>query len=449
MRLISIGNKGNEMTTKEKFCVCAPKLFRACVRRFASVAAVLSAVMIANATYGVQIDEEWFPEWIGDEDYEDGYYYYSTTVICSERDEDNWNKLNNGCFVKIGKTNAKGITKFTASYIDGNGRKQTVSHSWRDDGGDVDFTADGHRYWFNWDVTPYGCWLEVDPVYDSNGNWLYEESEHFYAIDPKGSGGAAIPDAWKKARTLTGLFGEGCEDGVEGTAQLKCGKANKKGIAKVSLTITPFAGKKRTYRSVAVDVTQGGNVEVRWPQQKYAVTIEGDEFFGEPIYDDDMRPACSPNAVWNANVGGSFNKTAKFDFGEIPDRWEVLQDLWTVDGDGYAEVFSPVEVSMNGTRWTLPKAARMGKIKLCAHSTGSSHCMYEWALKTDGDVANIPALKLSYNAKTGLFKGRFNIYVDGGKKYAAKVTGVMVDGVGLGQAACSKLMFEPWAITVE
>lgn len=414
--------------------------------RIKHLAAAAIAMLFAVVTFGVTIDENWVPEWIGDEDYEDGYNYYPTAITCSERDDD-WNKLNNGCFVKIGKTNASGITKFTASYIDGNGRKQTVSHSWRDIG-NVEFTANGHRYIFSWDAIPYGCWLEVDPVYDSNGDWLNTESEHFYLIDPKGSAGVAVPEEWQKARKLNGLFGEGCGGVVEGTAQLKCGKANKKGLAKVSLTITPFAGKKRTYRSVAVDVSNGDSVEVRWPQQKYSVSINGEEFFGEPIYDD-VRPACSPNAVWNANVGGSFNKTATFDFGEITDNWKVRQNLWTVDLDSSAEVFSPVEVVMNGTRWTLPKASRLSKIKLCPHAIGASHCFREWALKSGDEGDNIPALKLSYNAKTGLFKGRFNIYVDGGKKYTAKVIGVMVDGVGYGQASCPKLTDEPWAVAVE
>ena len=67
---------------------------------------------------------------------------------------------------------------------------------------------------------------------------------------------------------------------MEGTAQLKCGKANKKGIAKVSLTVTPFSGKKRKYASVSVDVSQGGDIEVKWLKQSYSVTIrEGGDFF--------------------------------------------------------------------------------------------------------------------------------------------------------------------------
>lgn len=260
-----------------------------------------------------------------------------------------------------------------------------------------------------------------------------------------------VPAEWRKARTLKGLWGEGCAmgiDGAEGTAQLKCSKANKKGIAKVSLTITPFVGKKRTYRSVAVDVSHGGRIEVRWPQQKYAVTIYGNDFFGEPIYDE-ARPACTPNSVWSADVGGQFNKTARFNFGDIPnDHWYVMDELMIVDGNGWVDVFDPVAVTMSNFKWTCPRASRLGSIRIYAHATHPSTGTWEWALKTHDDADNIPALKLSYSAKTGIFKGRFNIYCDGRKKYSAKVTGVMVDGEGYGLAFCKKLSSEPWAVSI-
>jgi len=275
-----------------------------------------------------------------------------------------------------------------------------------------------------------------------------------------GSGGGTIPAAWQKARTLTGLFGEGCgesAEGAEGTAQLKCGKANKKGIAKVSLTITPFVGRKRTYKAMPVDVSHGGVIEVSWPQQKYAVRINGDWFFGEPIYTG-LRPACSPDAVWSANVGGSFTKTAYFNFGWIAemdegywdDWWFVLTYLDGVSGvvDG-TDVYNPVRVSMNGNKWTCPKATRLSKYKLCAHSIQSYGCHWEWGIDEKSDLSNVPALKLSYNAKTGIFKGSFNIYGVMKKKYTAKVTGVIVDGFGYGQASCSKISQDLWAVTIE
>jgi hypothetical protein len=108
----------------------------------------------------------------------------------------------------------------------------------------------------------------------------------------------AIPTEWQNSRVLNGAYGEHCGEAKEGTAQLKCSKADKAGYAEVSLTITLFGGTVRRYNPVRVDVTQCDIVEVRWHAQEYRVKIMGNEFFGEPIYSD-VRPACSPDAVWS------------------------------------------------------------------------------------------------------------------------------------------------------
>ena len=70
-------------------------------------------------------------------------------------------------------------------------------------------------------------------------------------------------------------------------------------------------------------------------------------------------------------------------------------------------------------------------------------------MKSSGDTKNIPGLRLSYNAKTGVFKGSFSFYGYMGKKYAAKVTGLVVDGVGQGVVTCPKLSADSWCVMVE
>jgi hypothetical protein len=84
-----------------------------------------------------------------------------------------------------------------------------------------------------------------------------------------------------------------------------------------------------------------------------------------------------------------------------------------------------VLVTQSGAKWTLPKA---GKV---AYQRGG----------TDVDTSklgeNPSALKLTYTAKTGAFKGSFKAYADvNGKPKGAmvNVTGVLVDGVGYGAA---------------
>ena len=87
-------------------------------------------------------------------------------------------------------------------------------------------------------------------------------------------------------------------------------------------------------------------------------------------------------------------------------------------------------MTVNGAKWTLPKA---GKV---AYLRGT----------TDVDAAklleNPSALKLTYTAKTGAFKGSFKAYAEvNGKPKATtvNVTGVLIDGVGYGAATVKKV----------
>ena len=89
-----------------------------------------------------------------------------------------------------------------------------------------------------------------------------------------------------------------------------------------------------------------------------------------------------------------------------------------------------VPVTVNGAKWTLPKA---GKV---AYLRGT----------TDVDAAklleNPSALKLTYTAKTGAFKGSFKAYAEvNGKPKATtvNVAGVLIDGVGYGAATVKKV----------
>ena len=71
---------------------------------------------------------------------------------------------------------------------------------------------------------------------------------------------------------------------------------------------------------------------------------------------------------------------------------------------------------------------------------------YELTGFDDEKKTNYSALKLTYTEKTGVFKGSFKIYtsnegtIDEGKApklktYTAKVSGVVIDGFGIGSAS--------------
>lgn len=273
------------------------------------------------------------------------------------------------------------------------------------------------------------------------------------------SGEVSVPVEWQKARTLLGLYGEGCGENPDGIVRIKCGKANKKGIAKVSMTITPFDGKKRSYRSTSVDVSRGGEVRIEWPAQEYFVRISGNEFFGEPIYGD-FRPACSPNAVWSADVGGNipdgpygFGSDYAFRFWWRDEEWAwQLEDLFT---EGRycinTELAMPLLSSQTFT-------VRNGKIDFGKKPSLKYKKGNEFPNLVGWDTAkpNIPGTKITYNAKTGILKGSFTFYTDphvcnvydGGKvyqlkKHSFKIAGVVLKGtiVGEGVAICKKPAF--------
>ena len=88
-----------------------------------------------------------------------------------------------------------------------------------------------------------------------------------------------------------------------------------------------------------------------------------------------------------------------------------------------------VPVTVNGAKWTLPKA---GKVQLAKDGTVDAAKLLD----------NPSALKLTYTAKTGAFKGSFKAYAEvNGKPKATtvNVTGVLIDGVGYGAATVKKV----------
>lgn len=120
--------------------------------------------------------------------------------------------------------------------------------------------------------------------------------------------------------------------------------------------------------------------------------------------------------VSDAVVGrpGNLKGGAKFHMGAVIGDAQYAQYL----PDGV-----PVE---GGEKWTLPKPGRV--VQLTRNGE-----VYESRL---GE--NPSALKLTYRAKDGSFKGSFKTYTFAGyrlKSTVVKVTGVLVNGVGYGTAA--------------
>ena len=156
----------------------------------------------------------------------------------------------------------------------------------------------------------------------------------------------------------------------------------------------------------------------------------------------------SESIVKAAGVSGwdaQYSKIAKFTatFGEpVVSRvgTVMLPEVMTFNMDGFFDLYgaydsySPdgTEISVVQNRWKLPKAdgVRFSKDE-------------GWYTADEKDYGNPAGLKLSYTAKTGQFKGSFKVYAETetgrSKKHSAKVTGVVVDGIGYGTATVKNI----------
>ena len=111
----------------------------------------------------------------------------------------------------------------------------------------------------------------------------------------------------------------------------------------------------------------------------------------------------------------------------------------------------PIKVS--GGKWSFGKAASLKYAK--SKATGA----YELIGLNDTAKPNVSGLKLTYTAKTGLFKGSFKLYATNEattpsgkapklKKYTVNVIGFVVDGKGYGEATLKKPA-GAWVVTVQ
>ena len=243
-----------------------------------------------------------------------------------------------------------------------------------------------------------------------------------------GSADGTIPAEWQKARILRGVATRAMPNPVVGIFELKCGKANKKtGVAKVSAVLTGIDGKKKSYKAKSVDV-RSDNVTA--DLGGLSITINDDSFNGN----EGMPGGLS---VESSDAGGNWTRTDA----------KVYVDATNLPA-GAVDALLPAgePVLAKGGKWAFNKAS---SVKISKDKTN-----LEW--DTSNGKTNLSGLKLTYTPKTGLFKGSFKVYALEGfegkkklKKYSAKVTGVVVDGKGYGQATIKKPSAGPWPVVVE
>ena len=220
--------------------------------------------------------------------------------------------------------------------------------------------------------------------------------------------------------SLWGAVYHGCD--VVGIIEVKVSKP-KKGYYKVSVTMTLLDGKKYSFKSAqAIDagrkLASYLNIDVK---KLGMMSIAIGNMGGRPVFSGALMR--KNYHVQTADAAGAWKQaTAKAKV--------LADDVSMFPGSVFTEFLPKGEVaSVSGGKWTFKKAASI-KLKKGV-LTGN----------TDPAKPNLSGIKLTYKPKTGVFKGSFKVYSDLGgklKKYTMKVNGVVVGGVGYGEATCKK-----------
>ncbi len=226
---------------------------------------------------------------------------------------------------------------------------------------------------------------------------------------------------------------------------LKCGKTAVKGkrmgMSKVAAYVTGLDGKKKSAK--AVYVTSGYDAKATLEVKDWGtlnLTLGGEGFVGTLGSGLTVRTAsvCSAWPHKKSAVDVDFSNGT----GALPEG--TLEDLLPTGEK--AEPFS-----LNGGKWTFAKAAPIKYKKIKDKVTNESH--YELQGTDDPLKTNLSAMKLNYTPKKGTFKGSFKVYSleQSGtnaklKKYSAKASGIVVDGVGYGTAVINKVGTYPLSV---
>lgn len=236
-----------------------------------------------------------------------------------------------------------------------------------------------------------------------------------------------------------------------GTLSLKVGKASKKGVSKVSGSLVGLDGKKYTVASTSFEVNAAGpSVRDGIAIKKFGVMSLA---LGENGFEATIRTTdgTSLAAVSERLSGGISSEGATFHVEGLPAEISGLALIPGCSPDG-----ERIDVDKRG-KWALGKAAsvKYKKTTVLDPETGKKVSSYQLVGLDDSKRPNRSALKLSYAAKTGLFKGSFTAYCNAGteakpklKKFTFAVTGLAVGGTGMGVAVCKKPALT-CAVTIE
>ena len=270
-------------------------------------------------------------------------------------------------------------------------------------------------------------------------------------------GGTVENVAFSKAQTVLGALYD-AKGNLVGMVELKFGKANaRKQTVKIAATATLIVdGKAKKVSAKAINPTLSGGrlgdtLAFKAPVVNMAFSMDAGgvftlkngsyEMVGQVEYGGSMQKLKVGGAMPNGTLHFGLGAGSMPNFGKDG----TLLDAALPDGE-------PVLVA-GGTKWSFRKSPSLKYKK--DKATG----VYRLEGLDDASKPNLSGLKLSYTAKTGIFKGSFKMYATNAattpagkspklKKYTVNVIGFVVDGKGEGQAVLKKPAAS-WSVTVE
>ena len=256
-----------------------------------------------------------------------------------------------------------------------------------------------------------------------------------------------ITTPYSAPATLKGAVYESAS--AVGIVELKLGKVNeKKQTSKISGSVIGLDGKKHAIKAFVATGVDGTSPKQASLEVKglgtMTVTIGGAQFAG----------SLGGAHVQSATAGGNWTKADSVVHVTVPGA--DLAKFAGVVVEGLLPDNEPVLLS--GGKWKFAKAAgvKWAKIKPGVEPFGGFVDVESGkglVVETYNGV-NKSGMKLAYTPKKGTFKGSFKVYAIEGsgaktklKKHTVKVSGLVVDGLGYGEATCKKPSVA-WAVGV-
>lgn len=234
-------------------------------------------------------------------------------------------------------------------------------------------------------------------------------------------------------------------DGDEpvGMFQATVAKTDRKNMSRVSGSLVGLDGKKRSAKAVKSDVIRVGGVSkvsnvVLSVKDEGDLTLTVDDGGNVSGFFADGRTIATAGSV-----GVLDNLHPRVSISGVPEIPGLVNDVeiggvayhFVPDGDGFA-------FDASGKKWVFAKNASV-KFKK-NRETGVTELSVDTG--KNGEKGNLSSMKLTCAAKTGIVKGSFVLYANGGTvdrpklvKHKVSVTGIVIDGRGYGIATSKKL----------